>query len=159
MSIQGWFPLRLTGLISLLLKGLSRVFSSTTIWKHQFFGTQPSLWSNSHIVHNYWKNHSFDYGGKLISLVFNMLSTCDIAFLPRSKYLNFMATITVHSNFGAQENKICHCFQFFPIYLSEGGTTRCQDLCFLNVEFQNSFFTLLFQPHQEALYFLFTFCH
>ena len=47
MSIQGWFPLRLTGLISLLSKELSRVFSSTTIWKHQFFSAQPSLWSNS----------------------------------------------------------------------------------------------------------------
>ena len=39
----------LTGLISLLSKGPSRVFSNTTIWKHQFFGTQLSLWSNSHI--------------------------------------------------------------------------------------------------------------
>ena len=44
MSIQGWFPLGLTGLMSLLSKGLSRVFSSTTVWKHQFFSTQPSLW-------------------------------------------------------------------------------------------------------------------
>ena len=49
MNIQDWFPLGLTGLISLLSKGLSRVFSSTTIQKHHFFGTQPSLWSNSHI--------------------------------------------------------------------------------------------------------------
>ena len=49
MNIQGWFPLGLTGLISLLSKGLSRVFSSTTVWKHQFLGTQPSLWSNSHL--------------------------------------------------------------------------------------------------------------
>ena len=49
MNIQGWFPLGWTGLISLLSKGLSRVFSSTTVWKHQFFGAQPSLWSNSHI--------------------------------------------------------------------------------------------------------------
>ena len=47
MSIQGWFPLGLTGLISLLSKGLSRVFS--TVQKHQFFSAQPSLWSNSHI--------------------------------------------------------------------------------------------------------------
>ena len=46
---SGWFPLGLTGLISLQSKGLSRVFSSTTIWKHQFFSAQPSLWSNSHI--------------------------------------------------------------------------------------------------------------
>ena len=45
MSIQGWFPLGLTGLISLQFKGLSGVFS-TTVQKHQFFGTQPSLWFN-----------------------------------------------------------------------------------------------------------------
>ena len=43
-DIQGWFPLRLTGLISLLSKGLSRVFSSTTVWKDQFIGALPSLW-------------------------------------------------------------------------------------------------------------------
>ena len=47
MNIQGWFPLGVTGLIFLLSKGLSRVFSSTRFQKHQFFGTQPSLWSNS----------------------------------------------------------------------------------------------------------------
>ena len=49
MSIQGLFPLGLTGLISLLSKRFSRVFSSTTVWKHQFFGVQSFLWSNSHI--------------------------------------------------------------------------------------------------------------
>ena len=49
MTLQGWFPLGLTGLISWLSKGLSRVFSSTTARKHQFFGAQPSLWSSSHI--------------------------------------------------------------------------------------------------------------
>ena len=49
MSIQCWFPLGLIGLISLQSKGLSSVFSNTTIQKHQFFGAQPSLWSNSHI--------------------------------------------------------------------------------------------------------------
>ena len=48
INIQDWFPLGLTGLVSLLSKGLSRVFSST-VKKHQFFGAQPSLWSNSHI--------------------------------------------------------------------------------------------------------------
>ena len=60
-NIQCWFPLGLTGLISLLFKGFPRVFSSTTVSKHQFFGTQPSLWSNSTSVHDYWKKHSFDY--------------------------------------------------------------------------------------------------
>ena len=49
MNTQGWFPLGLTGLISLQSKGLSRVFSSTVIKKHWFFSTQPSLWPNSHI--------------------------------------------------------------------------------------------------------------
>ena len=49
MNIQGWLLLGLIGLISLLSTGLSRVFSSTTIQKHQFFGVQPSSWSNSHI--------------------------------------------------------------------------------------------------------------
>ena len=49
VNIQCWFPLGWTGLISLQSKGLSRVFSNTTIQKHQFFGAQPSLWPNSHI--------------------------------------------------------------------------------------------------------------
>ena len=49
MNIQGSFLLELTCLITLQSKGLSRVFSSTTIWKHQFLGSQPSLRSNSHI--------------------------------------------------------------------------------------------------------------
>ena len=49
MNIQGWFPLGLTGLLCLLSKGLSRLFSSTTAKKHKFLGAQLSLWSNSHI--------------------------------------------------------------------------------------------------------------
>ena len=49
MNIQGWFPLGLTGLISLQSKGFSRVFSSTATQKHQSFSVQPPLWSNSHI--------------------------------------------------------------------------------------------------------------
>ena len=49
MNIQDWFPLALTAFISLLPKGLSRVFSSTRILRHQFFAAQSSWWSNSHI--------------------------------------------------------------------------------------------------------------
>ena len=48
-NIQGWSPLEWTGLISLQSKGLSRVFSNTAVQKHQFYGTQPSSQSNSHI--------------------------------------------------------------------------------------------------------------
>ena len=50
MNIEGWFLLGLTGLISLQFKGLSRVFSSTAVWRHQLFGTQPFLLSSSHII-------------------------------------------------------------------------------------------------------------
>ena len=78
MNIQEWFPLGLTGLISLLSKGLSRVFSSVTVWKHQFFDAQLSLWSTLTSVHYYWKNHIFDHWtfvSKVMSLLFfNMLS-------------------------------------------------------------------------------------
>ena len=55
VNIQGWSPLSLTGLISLLSKGLSGVFSSTTVQRHQFFGVLPSSWSNSH-------NHTWPLG-------------------------------------------------------------------------------------------------
>ena len=50
MNIKDWFPLGWTGWISLQSKGLSRVFSSTTVWKHQLFGAQPSLRSNSQVA-------------------------------------------------------------------------------------------------------------
>ena len=55
MNIQDWSALGWTGLISLQSKGLSRVFSSTTVQKQQFFSTQLSLWSLT-FIHDYWKN-------------------------------------------------------------------------------------------------------
>ena len=60
-SIQGWFPLRLTGLISLLSTGLSGVCSSTTVQRHRFFGAPPSLWSRS--LNRTWPlgRHCLDY--------------------------------------------------------------------------------------------------
>ena len=64
VNIQDWFPLGMIGLISLQSKGLSRIFSSTAVWKHQLLGSQPSLWSNTQtliFVPDYWQNHSFDY--------------------------------------------------------------------------------------------------
>ena len=97
MNTQGWFPLGLTSLISLLSKGLARVFSNTTVWKHQFFGAQPSLRSNSHI-HTWLLERVMFTGktialtrwtfvGKVMSVLFRMLSSFVIAFLPRSKCL------------------------------------------------------------------------
>ena len=87
----GWF--------NLLAVHVSRVFSSTTIWKHQFFGAQPSLWSNIYIPYmTTGKTISLTirtFPSKIMSLLFNMLSRFVIAFLPRSKCLNFMAAVTI----------------------------------------------------------------
>ena len=88
MNIQGWFPLGLTGLIFLLSKGLSRVFSSTLA--PQIFSAQPSLWSNSHISTWLLDNHGLTYTDHFRQShvsAFNMLSSLVIVFLPRSKRL------------------------------------------------------------------------
>ena len=61
MNIQFWFHLRLTGLISLLSKGLSRVFSSTTVGKHQFWGHFSMVQLLYPSIYDYWENYSFDY--------------------------------------------------------------------------------------------------
>ena len=64
MNIQDWFPLRLTGLMSLQSKGLSRLFSNTTVQKRQFFGAQLSLWSNFRIhtwlLINFYHRNNFN---------------------------------------------------------------------------------------------------
>ena len=89
MNIQDQFPLGLTGWISLQSKGLSRVFSNTTVQKHQFFGTQlyspiltPYMTTGKTIVFTKWT-----FVSKEMSLLFNMLSRLVKTFLPRSKHL------------------------------------------------------------------------
>ena len=74
--------------------------------------------------------------GKVMSLFFNTLSMFVIVFLPRSKLsFNFIATVTVYSDFEAQENKICYCFHCFPICLLKSDGSVCHDLSFVNSEF------------------------
>ena len=91
MNIKGWFPLGVTGLFSLLPNTLSRVFSSSRVWKHQFYGLQPSLWSSSHI--RTWlleKNIALTmetFVRKVMSLLFHMLSKFVKTFLTRRKCL------------------------------------------------------------------------
>ena len=83
-------PLGWTGWISLQSKRLSRVFSNTTVQKHQFLGAQVSLWSNSHSNMTNGKTIAlirWAFVGKVMSLLFNMLYRLAIAFLPRSKRL------------------------------------------------------------------------
>ena len=91
MNIQDWFPLGKTGWISLQSKGLSRVFSNTTVQKHQFFGTQLFfIVQLSHLYMTTGKTIALTrrtFVGKVMSLLFNMLSKLVITFLPRSKHL------------------------------------------------------------------------
>jgi len=82
MNIQDWFPLGWTDLISLQSKGLSRVFSDTTVQKHQFFSAHPYMTTRKTIALTRW---TFD--GKVMSQLFNMLSRLVTAFLPRGKHL------------------------------------------------------------------------
>ena len=90
MNLQDWFSLVLAGLTSLLSKRLSRIFSNTTVWKHQFFSLSllydPTLTS----VHTTGKTIALTictFVGKVMSLLFNMMSRFVTAFLPRSKHL------------------------------------------------------------------------
>ena len=88
---------------------------------HQHVGTQPSLWTKSHF--HTWllkKNIALTmqtFVSKVMSLLFKTLSSFVIALLPRGKCLYFMDVVTICSDFGTQENKVCHCFHFSPIYL------------------------------------------
>ena len=67
---------------------------------------------------------------QVISLLFNMLSRLVIAFLPGSKCINFMAAFTICSDFGAQKNKVSHCFHCFPIYLPSLESIKQSSLCY-----------------------------
>ena len=66
--------------------------------------------------------------GKVMSLLFNMLSSLVITFLPRSKRLNFMAAITICSDFGAPKSKVWHCFHSFPTRRSSDLWKQCQTI-------------------------------
>ena len=78
--------------------------------------------------------------GKVMSLLFNTLSEIVIAFHPRSKTsFNFMTAVTICHDFGAPQNKLCHCFHCFPIYLTWSDGTGCHDLSFWMLSFKAAF--------------------
>ena len=107
---------------------LERINSSAL---HLLYGTALTS------VHDYRKNHTLHYTKfvRVMSLLFNILSRFLIAFIPRSKHYNFMSEVTICSDFGTQENKICHSFHFFHLYLSWSDGTICHHLSSLNAEF------------------------
>ena len=136
MNIQDLFPLGLTGLISLQSKGLSSLLQhhsskASILWHSVFFIVQlshPYMTTRKTITLTRWT-----FVSKGMSLLLNMLSSSVVVTLSAS--FNFMATVTIHSDFRALENKVCHCFHCFSIYLLGSDGTGCHDLCFLNVEF------------------------
>ena len=77
--------------------------------------------------------------GKVLSLLFNMLSRFVIAFLPRNKHLNSMAAVTICSDFGAPKNKVSHFFHCFPIYLHEVMRLDAIILAFWMLSFKSTF--------------------
>ena len=122
MNIKDWFPVGLTGLISLRSKGLSRIFSNTIVQKHQFFGASAFFMVQlSHLYMTTGKTIALTrwiFVGKVMSLLFNMLSSFVMLLFFQGIFIfNAVAAATVCSYFGAQENKICHYFHFFLIYL------------------------------------------
>ena len=138
MNIQDWFPSWWTAWISLQSKGLSTIFSSTTVQKHQFFSAQlfysPTLTS----IHDSWEKtitlSRWTFVGKVVSLLFNMLSRMVIAFLPRSKHL-LISWLKSPSPVILEPKKIKSAtVSSFPIYLPWSNGTGCHDLCFLSVE-------------------------
>ena len=120
MNIQNWFPLGWTGWISLQSKRLKSFLQhhsskASILWCSAFFIVQlshPYMTTGKAIALTRWT-----FVGKVMSLLFNRLSRLVITFLPRNKYLNFMAAVTICSDSRAQENKVCHCLHCFPIYL------------------------------------------
>ena len=134
MNTQDWSPLGWTGSVSLQSKGLSIVFSNTTVQKHQFFYTQLSL-------HPYMTTGKiialirWNFVGKMMSLLLNMQSRLVITFLPRSKrllisWLQSPSAVILEP----PKNKVWHCSHCFPIYFPWSDGSRCHDLRFLNVE-------------------------
>ena len=138
MNIQGWFLLGLTGVISVLSKRLSRLISST-VRKHSSSVLSLLYGPTLRYIHDYWKNHRFDY--------MDLCLQSDVSAFQYAVYVyhrfsskelvsfNFIAAVTVRSDSGAQENKVCHCFHCFPIYFPWSNGTKCHDLHFLNVDF------------------------
>ena len=122
--------LAVQGTLKILLQHCS---SKASILRRSAFSivqlSHPYMTIGKTIVLTRW-----NFFGIVMSLLFNMLSRLVITFISRTKCLNVTAAVTICSDFGAQKNKVCHCFHCFPIYLPRSDGTGCHDLCFLNVE-------------------------
>ena len=113
------------------VKKNNNFFKASILWWSAFFMVQLS-----HLYMIIGKSIALTVGIFLVKWCL-VLSRFVIAFLPRSKQgsFNFLAAFNIFSDSGAKENKIYHCFHFFPIYLPRSDVTRGHDLSFLNAEF------------------------
>ena len=115
MNIQDWFPLGKLICSAFFIVQLSH----------------PYMTTGKTIALTRWT-----FVGKVMSLLFNMLSRLVITFLSRSNCLLILWLQSPSAVIlGPKKKRVCHCFHCFPIYLSWSDGTRCHDLCFLNVEF------------------------
>ena len=127
-----WFDLRA---VQVTLKSLLQhhCLKTSILWHSAFFMVQ--------LLHPYMTTGKTialtrqTFVGKVMSLLFNMLYRFVIAFLPRSKCLLISWPHHHLQWFWTHNNKICHCFHCFPIYLPWSDGTRCHDLSLMNVEF------------------------
>ena len=128
-----WFDPAVQGIFKSLLQHhnlKASIFQCSALFKVQLTS-----------VHEYWKTHSFDYTDiywQSDVFAFNTPSRFFIAFLPRSKSFNFMAGVTIHSDFGTWENKICHCF-VSPSICHEVMGTDAMILVFSMLSFKLAF--------------------
>ena len=135
INIQHWFLLGSTGLISLLSKGLSRVFSSNTVRKHQFFGVHICTWLLE-------KPQLWLYGPLLANWCLCFLICCLGYHSFSSKEqasFDLMAAVTIHSDFGAQNNKVCRYFISPPSICHEVMGPDAMILVFWMLSFKATF--------------------
>ena len=139
MNTQEWVYFRMDWLDLLAVQGTLKSLlqhhssKASILWHSVFFIVQLShqyMITGKTIVLTRWT-----FVGKVMSLLFNMLSKCVITFILRSKCLliSWLAIIICY-DFGAQNSEVSHCFHCFAISLLWSDGTRCHDLCFLNVE-------------------------
>ena len=137
MNIQDWFPLGWTGWIPCNPRD-SQGSSPTSQFKSINSLVLSFLYSplQSFHIHTWLLEKQsltrWTFVGKVMSWLLNTLSWSQLSF---QASFNFMATVIIHSDFGAPQNKVSHSFHCFPIYLPWSDGTRYHDLSFLNVEF------------------------
>ena len=151
---SGLISLGLTGLMSLQSKGHLRVFNNSTVQKASIL--QCSAFFIVQLSHPYMTTGKTialtrrAFVSRVMSMLFNMLSRFVSFSSNEQASFNFMVAVTVYSDFGAQENKICHYFHFFPSICHEVMELDAMIFIFWMLNFKSAF-SFPFHLQQEAL--------